>query len=125
MIVLTTKCGRAKRHRLQIDKDGSMKLLDHNVRTLKSFAAFEATPPKCFEIYERYQDNPIECLTDLSLFNRKKVLSFIADWLDRALPYYDTLVPNDQRLLKAIDGVRRGLHGLRGPVPLLLGDMPG
>jgi hypothetical protein len=111
MIIFKTKCGRAKRHRLEIREDGSMHMLDHDEDMVRSFAAFGAKKPRCLEIIEYWEDNPILAVTDRRLFGRKKVLEIVAAWLDRALPYYKSVKPDDDRLDKAIDGIRRGLHG--------------
>jgi hypothetical protein len=112
MITFTTKCGRAKRHRLEINAaDGSMHMLDHDEAMVRSFAAFGAKKPKCLEIIELWEDNPIYALTDRRLFGRKKVLTIVADWLDHVLPYFATVMPDDEHVAKAIVGIRRGLHG--------------
>jgi hypothetical protein len=111
MITFTTKCGRAKRHRLEILDDGTMRMLDHNEEMVRAFAAFNAKKPKCLEIIELWEDNPIHALTDRHLFGRKKVLIIVADWLDHVLPLFQTVLPDDESVIKAISGIRRGLHG--------------
>jgi hypothetical protein len=111
MFTFTTKCGRAKRHRLHIDGDGNMTMLDHDEDMARSFAAFGAKKPRCLQIIEYWEDNPVLAVTDRRLFGRPKVLRIIAAWLDRALPYYTSVKPDDERLAKGIDGIRRGLHG--------------
>jgi hypothetical protein len=78
---------------------------------VRSFAAFGAKKPRCLEILELWEEDQLAAITSTNLFPRKKILRIIADWLDRALPYYESVVPGDDRLRKAIDGIRRGLHG--------------
>lgn len=42
-------------HRLKVHRNGDIELLDHNEKTLRSFAAFDATPPPCLAAMDEWR----------------------------------------------------------------------
>ena len=78
-------------HRVELtgltdENEGYGRMLDHDEKTVRSFMAFDSTPPPCYAILERWKRNPLELLVNEGELSPQRLAGLAVKWADRATP---------------------------------------
>jgi hypothetical protein len=84
-LVLEKRCSKST-HRIEIHRDGTIKLLNHDVDMLKAFTAFGAKRPRCLRVLEDWQDNPIAILLTPGLLTPREIGLIAVAWARQVAP---------------------------------------
>ena len=76
-------------HRIELHDDGTARLLDHNEKTMRSFAAFGMTPPDCLDLLEEWEDDPETFIATHADLTLGQFTLLAADWIEHARYPYD------------------------------------
>ena len=66
---------------------GIGRLLDHDEKTLKSFLAFDATPPLCYEVLQLWREEPLKALLVHGNPPLRRLLEVAMRWARKTLPF--------------------------------------
>jgi hypothetical protein len=103
-VILTLPCG-GEEHRLEIKRDGDIRLRDHNRSTLEAFTAFGAEPPWCLIAANEWEQALGEVAPERTTARQAESLVFFlrhfisdtdiqliaTDWVARLIPAYERI----------------------------------
>lgn len=96
-------------HKIELHEDGSVRMFDHNQRTMKAFVAFQATPPRCMRFAKRWKGDFTDELYHLLDMEALGVLA--SEWALQVLPLFEEAFPEDHRPRNAIALAQAAAHG--------------
>jgi hypothetical protein len=115
-------------HRVELDPDGTGKMLDHDDSFVRAFTLFGADPPTCFALLEEWSTAPMETLTEIlgdaaGGEDYEAAYKFLAcDFAEHVLPLYAPYAakaPKEsappEALEAALDAARREIRGEKDP----------
>ena len=76
-VALRVRC-EGEWHRLELLDDGTLRMLDHNEKTLRAFAAFQAEKPRCLKVVHTWYYHPLSILFSSRnrwMFNNDKAVA--------------------------------------------------
>jgi hypothetical protein len=75
-------------HTIEVRRDGSVRTLDHDLPTLRAFAAFGAEKPPCLAAVEAWEDDPLGMLITPGKIRPRELGLIAARWGEMAAPIF-------------------------------------
>jgi hypothetical protein len=102
-------CGGIK-HYVDLNEDGTARMLDHDETQVRAFVEFGAEGPLCFDVVEGWKKDFAAVLIDV--VDDKRILGHIAcEWALEVLPLFEKEFPTDSRPREAIALARAAANG--------------